>query len=199
MPRLTREQSQAVTREKLLDAARTVFARDGYGGASIERVADEAGFSKGAVYSNFQNKEDLFLAVLEAPTLVDLPELLSAIDAAADPVEVVDILADWADTQARSRDWAFLVLEHVRRARQNNSFGERQAQLFRNIWTTLGNALVAKLPDHLQSVDPETLGALIGELAYAPSMGFSAGPTAGGLVRLALKGVICDGTKQHQR
>ncbi len=199
MPRLTREQSQAVTREKLLDAARMVFARDGYGGASIERVADEAGFSKGAVYSNFRSKEDLFLAVLEAPTLVDLPELLSAINAAASPAEVVDILADWADTQAQGRGWAFLVLEHVRLARQNNSFGERQAQLFRNIWTTLGDALVAKLPTHFQSVSPETLGAMVCELAYAPSMTFSAGPTAGDLVRLALRGLIPEGTKSHQR
>jgi AcrR family transcriptional regulator len=199
MPRLTREQSQAVTREKLLDAARTVFARDGFSGASIERVADEAGFSKGAVYSNFRSKEDLFLAVLEAPTLVDLPELLSVINTAADSAEVVDILADWANKQARSGGWALLVLDHVRRARQNNSFGEREARLFRNIWTTLGNALVAKLPVHFQSVDPETLGAMVCELAYAPSMGFSAGPTAGGLVRLALKGLIPDRTKARKQ
>ncbi|MGO9448961.1 MAG: TetR/AcrR family transcriptional regulator, partial [Solirubrobacteraceae bacterium] len=43
--RLTREQSKANTRERLLDAARTVFARGGYHGATVEQVASEAGFS----------------------------------------------------------------------------------------------------------------------------------------------------------
>jgi AcrR family transcriptional regulator len=63
--RLTREQSKAHTRERLLDAARTVFARGGYHGASVEEVASEAGFSTGALYSNFDGKEDLFLVLME--------------------------------------------------------------------------------------------------------------------------------------
>ena len=63
--RLTREQSKANTRERLLDAARTVFARGGYHGATVEQIASEAGFSTGALYSNFDGKEDLFLALME--------------------------------------------------------------------------------------------------------------------------------------
>jgi AcrR family transcriptional regulator len=63
--RLTREQSKAHTRERLLNAARTVFARGGYHGATVEQVASEAGFSTGALYSNFDGKEDLFLALME--------------------------------------------------------------------------------------------------------------------------------------
>jgi AcrR family transcriptional regulator len=63
--RLTREQSKAHTRERLLSAARTVFARNGYHGASVEQVASEAGFSTGALYSNFDGKEDLFLALMD--------------------------------------------------------------------------------------------------------------------------------------
>ncbi len=192
MPRLTRVQSQAATREKLLDAARTVFAREGYGGTSIDRIADEAGFSKGAIYSNFKSKEDLFLAILEAPAMADLPDLVTAIDAAPGQAAVVDVLAGWANGQAHSQGWAFLVLEHVRHARQNNSFGERQARLFRPIWKTLGEALVAKLPTSRKTVDPETLGAMLCELAYAPSMSFSSGPTAGDLVRLALTGLFAE-------
>ncbi|HZD71914.1 MAG TPA: helix-turn-helix domain-containing protein, partial [Actinomycetes bacterium] len=46
-------------------AARRVFARRGYHDASVEEVAEEAGFSKGAVYSNFTSKEDLFVTLLE--------------------------------------------------------------------------------------------------------------------------------------
>src|SRR5215469_15509593 len=60
--RLTREQSAARTRERLLAAARRVFAERGFYGASLEAVAEEAGLTKGAVYSRFDSKADLFLA-----------------------------------------------------------------------------------------------------------------------------------------
>src|SRR5574341_942153 len=63
--RLNREQKKTLTRERLLKAAERVFARRGYGGASLDDVAEEAGFSKGAIYSNFKNKEDLFLALVD--------------------------------------------------------------------------------------------------------------------------------------
>jgi AcrR family transcriptional regulator len=53
MARLTREESQALTRERILQAAGDVVARDGYDGASVDRIADAAGYSKGAFYSNF--------------------------------------------------------------------------------------------------------------------------------------------------
>src|SRR5258708_7005330 len=64
-PRLTREERKRATREQLLDAARVVFARAGYHGASVEDIASQAGYSTGALYSNFEGKEDLFLALLE--------------------------------------------------------------------------------------------------------------------------------------
>jgi AcrR family transcriptional regulator len=63
--RLNREQSRANTRDRLLAAARSVFARSGFHGASVEEIASEAGFSTGALYSNFDGKEDLFLALME--------------------------------------------------------------------------------------------------------------------------------------
>src|SRR5271165_1295252 len=63
--RMTREQSRANTRERLLLAARRVFARSGFHGASVEEIASEAGFSTGALYSNFSGKEDLFLVLME--------------------------------------------------------------------------------------------------------------------------------------
>ena len=62
---LTPERRRAMTREHLLEAAAEVFARDGYHGASLDDVASTAGFTKGAVYSNFKNKEDLFLALID--------------------------------------------------------------------------------------------------------------------------------------
>ena len=63
--RMTREQSRAATRQRLLDAARRVFAARGYHGASVDEIASEAGYSTGALYSNFSGKEDLFLALME--------------------------------------------------------------------------------------------------------------------------------------
>ncbi|MEA2199618.1 MAG: hypothetical protein QOI89_214 [Solirubrobacteraceae bacterium] len=63
--RMTREQSKANTRERLLAAARSVFARSGFHGASVDEIASRAGFSTGALYSNFDGKEDLFLVLME--------------------------------------------------------------------------------------------------------------------------------------
>src|SRR5882724_7749933 len=63
--RLTREQSKANTRERLLAAARSAFAESGFHGASVDEIASRAGFSTGALYSNFDGKEDLFLVLME--------------------------------------------------------------------------------------------------------------------------------------
>ena len=63
--RLTREEKKARTRAQLIDAAAAVFARRGLVAASLDEVAEEAGLTKGAVYSNFDSKEDLFQAVID--------------------------------------------------------------------------------------------------------------------------------------
>jgi AcrR family transcriptional regulator len=77
--RLTREQSKANTRERLLVAARSVFARNGFHGASVDEVASEAGFSTGALYSNFGGKEDLFLALMEREIEAHAREISAAV------------------------------------------------------------------------------------------------------------------------
>jgi AcrR family transcriptional regulator len=63
--RLDRQQRRKQTRERLLDAASEVFARRGYAAASLDDVAQSAGYTKGAVYSNFASKADLFMALIE--------------------------------------------------------------------------------------------------------------------------------------
>ena len=63
--RLTREESKARTRADLLRAANRLFLRNGFVATSLADIADEAALTKGAVYSNFESKEDLFLAVLQ--------------------------------------------------------------------------------------------------------------------------------------
>src|SRR5580693_3466877 len=63
---LTADRRRQQTRDHLLAAAADVFAERGFHGASLDQVAAAAGFTKGAVYSNFKNKDDLFLALIEA-------------------------------------------------------------------------------------------------------------------------------------
>jgi AcrR family transcriptional regulator len=62
--RLTRGEAKARTRERLLDSAARVFAQRGFGGASLEEIAESAGYSTGAVYANFENKEQLFMELV---------------------------------------------------------------------------------------------------------------------------------------
>jgi AcrR family transcriptional regulator len=85
--RLTREESKANTRERLLGAARTVFARSGFHGASVEEIASEAGFSTGALYSNFDGKEDLFLALMERAIDEHAREISDAVGARSSMAE----------------------------------------------------------------------------------------------------------------
>jgi AcrR family transcriptional regulator len=63
--RWTRQRRVEHTRSLLLDAAEEVFAKQGFGGAALEDIADVAGYTRGAIYSNFGTKEELFLAVIE--------------------------------------------------------------------------------------------------------------------------------------
>jgi AcrR family transcriptional regulator len=77
--RMTREQSKAATRERLLSAARRVVAARGFHGASVEEIASEAGYSTGALYSNFSGKEDLFLALMEHEISREVREIEAAV------------------------------------------------------------------------------------------------------------------------
>ncbi|MEC3608627.1 TetR/AcrR family transcriptional regulator [Bacillus glycinifermentans] len=63
--RLNQKERKEETRQMLLNSAVEIFSELGFHGASVEKIAEHAGFSKGAVYSNFKSKEELFLALLE--------------------------------------------------------------------------------------------------------------------------------------
>ena len=63
--RLTREERKQDTRQRLVEAAARVFGEFGFDAASLDQVAEAAGFTKGAVYSNFRDKTDLFMAIIE--------------------------------------------------------------------------------------------------------------------------------------
>jgi AcrR family transcriptional regulator len=63
--RLTRQEAKARTRARLLDAGTEVFASDGFHAATVEAIAERAGFTRGAFYANFVDKSDLLLTLLE--------------------------------------------------------------------------------------------------------------------------------------
>ena len=114
MARLTREQSQARTKEKLLASAYEVMARYGYAGASIERIAEEAGYSKGAFYSNFANKEDIFLQLLAGNAGGDVVQLTELLGKCDEPMDLIDVLATWANNRGDDRKWGMLAIELLR-------------------------------------------------------------------------------------
>ncbi|WP_049621328.1 TetR/AcrR family transcriptional regulator [Frateuria defendens] len=79
--RLTREESRDLTRQRLLDAAAVLIAKKGFAAASVEDIAAHAGYTRGAFYSNFTSKTDLFIALLKRDhedMHQDLQQILSA-------------------------------------------------------------------------------------------------------------------------
>ena len=82
-PRSARREA---TRQRILDAARVVFAEKGVFGASIEDICEQAGFTRGAVYSNFADKDDILRAVIER-------EHQALLDHIAGSIDIVD--EDW--------------------------------------------------------------------------------------------------------
>jgi AcrR family transcriptional regulator len=100
---LTPERRRQQTRDHLLAAAAQVFADRGFHGASLDEVAAVAGFTKGAVYSNFKNKEDLFLALFKANYDREMEALRTTLEAS--DVAPESRLSDFAEliwVQSRS-------------------------------------------------------------------------------------------------
>lgn len=80
----------AETRQRLLDAAASVFGRDGFEGARVAQIAEEAGLSVGALYNHYGSKAELLAAVVERHSAEELGRLL----AAGPPMGVIDLIAD---------------------------------------------------------------------------------------------------------
>jgi AcrR family transcriptional regulator len=112
---LTPERRRELTREHLLGAAAQVFAEQGFHGASLDDVAAAAGFTKGAVYSNFRNKEDLFLAVLAWRYDQEMAALRETLESTEAPPSS-ERLADFVELVRRQSsgsgdDWGVLYAE----------------------------------------------------------------------------------------
>jgi AcrR family transcriptional regulator len=117
--RLTRSESQALTRQRLVETARTMFLRDGYAATSLEKVAEEAGFSKGAVYSNFGGKDDLCLAVLDTIHEEVAEAVLGSLSGTDSLEEALETFDRWADARIGDPDWSALEAEFAARSRRD--------------------------------------------------------------------------------
>jgi AcrR family transcriptional regulator len=93
--RLSREESRARTRERLLAAAEELFVERGVNGASVEQIAERAGFSRGAFYGNFEDKHQLVTALLERRTERELQEVAAVGENAASFAEVLEGLREF--------------------------------------------------------------------------------------------------------
>ncbi|KAA1425797.1 TetR/AcrR family transcriptional regulator [Nocardioides antri] len=111
MGRVTRKESHAQTRERLVETAHRLFLSDGYNATSLDKVAAEAGFSKGAVYSNFATKHELGLAVLDVLHLERAMSLAAAVRDAETAEERIEAFARWAEDNIGDVGWTALEVE----------------------------------------------------------------------------------------
>jgi AcrR family transcriptional regulator len=191
--RLTRAQQQAMTRERLLAAAERVFARHGYGGASIDLISAEAGYSKGAIYSNFESKEAVFLELLRLYMERDMAELERIVSLAPD--QLSKALKAWLETMHVDSDCPLLVAELQLHARRSPAFAERyyvlqdqQTRALAGILKRFFKAQSAALP-----MDPLDLAGSMTALAHGltlqrpqgkPGAPSSAGRVIGAMLKL---------------
>jgi AcrR family transcriptional regulator len=110
--KLTPERRRELTRSTLIDAAADVFAKRGFHAASLEEIAETAGFTRGAIYKNFENKEELFYAVIERRIDAQLERFAEVLrndqGAATDPTRLAGV---WQDVLSFDTDWFTLDLE----------------------------------------------------------------------------------------
>jgi AcrR family transcriptional regulator len=109
---LTHAERKRRTRAGLIETARSVFLESGFYGASLDQIAEAAGYSKGAVYSNFASKADLFLAVLDAHYEQRARAYTDVVLDESDPEDAYRAVARFRiEEQAREPAWEPLFLE----------------------------------------------------------------------------------------
>jgi AcrR family transcriptional regulator len=124
--RLTPERRRELTRTALLDAAADVFAKRGFHAASLEEIAENAGFTRGAIYKNFENKEDLFFAVIERRIDSQLQRFSDAFrEEGAAAMHVEKLVEIWNSILVGDPEWFALDLEFRLYAMRNPEARER--------------------------------------------------------------------------
>ena len=166
--RLTREESRAQTRATLIAVGRKHFLRFGLGGAVTEKIAEDAGYSRGALYSNFEGKEELFVAVIHEEQARRLNFFRSVLKDEPSSRKRVKKLRDAIANLMTDHDWIVLRAEFevgaLRSERIRKSFVEVHRQQLHD-----GSELVRDLlrsPDVTSSLTPDDFITVIINLAH---------------------------------
>lgn len=173
---MTRQESKELTHVRLVEAAERVFIRKGFHEASVEEISEAAGYSRGAFYSNFKDKDQVFLAVINRlrPRALDgisQEDLQSA--------ERMVAVREWFSNQWRFRDFIALQMEFSRRAMTDRSVRKHLAELRRRELETYAASLYRYLgaTDGLAAAKPEVVALVL--LAVAHGLGSIAIDTDG--------------------
>ena len=126
---------RAATRKRLLDAARIVLADEGIQGASVEHICEQAGFTRGAFYSNYSSKDELLLALCEREREDMFDKLRTAADPSAfaglDVSEAIGVVFDrFLMLQPPDREWFLVQSEFELRSVRDDPVGRE----FRAAW-----------------------------------------------------------------
>jgi AcrR family transcriptional regulator len=127
--RLNREESRAQTRQALLAAAGKVIAKRGFGGTSVEDIAGEAGYTRGAFYSNFKGKDDLFIELLRDDHSEMLEVFREIFRSTSDMKDLGNRLRSFYGQVFRSNDHCVLWMEARLHAVRHAAFRTRLNQL----------------------------------------------------------------------
>ncbi len=148
--RPNRAEKREANKTQILGAAREVFGRRGYHGATIEEIADEAGLSNGAIYYNFGSKQELFLALLEE-RIDERVERITELPGLADDADLRREARHVVETLKRSRTWRLLLLEFVAFAARNRG----SARALRSRRRSFRDALTTTLDRRARSLGVE--------------------------------------------
>jgi AcrR family transcriptional regulator len=140
------------TQKRLLDAAEEVFVRDGYEAAQLDEIAARADRSKGAVYTHFKSKEDLFLALFEHRTRSYVNRLVASLEQCTTRSERLAAFREFYVDLVEDRTWPILTLEFKLFALRHPESKER-----------LRNAFEMAKPPRDETSDSNMFGKLTGE------------------------------------
>ena len=164
--RVSRRERAAANRAALLAAARKVFLRAGYHGATVDAVAGEAGFTIGAVYSQFGGKAELFLTLLEQRIEERIRQIQSLRDGSGPATELAAVARQWAGILRTDLDWTLLVVEFRVHAARHPALAARFAELHARLLHALVQVITTSLGLPAATPEVEDLARLL--LAAGP-------------------------------
>ena len=139
--RLNRKEKQAHTRHCLMRSAGKVFAKRGLQQASIDEVAEDAGFTKGAFYANFKNKEELFLAMLDERFSERIESIERALESEGSPREKAEKAGeDFTAEITADPEWQRMFFEFTAHAVRDEDFRQELATRYRSMRKRLADA-----------------------------------------------------------